>query len=145
MVEQMDWTREVGYRDPPRELTPEELQERKLARLAEDQALSQLKMIPPHIKSRPTSRAAALASMEGAPNKRTRVLTYIMLQRDRGATDEEVSLALHMPDNTTRPRRWELAKLGLILRKGTRKTLSGQEADVWVWRGFKDLNGLHHG
>lgn len=137
MFEQMDWTREVGYQDPPRELTPEELEKVRKRKVAEAQGLAQLKLVPPHIKSRPTSRAAALACMEGAPNKRTRVLAYILLQKGRGATDEEISLALHMPDNTTRPRRWELAQLGLITRKGTRQTLSGQQADVWVWSGLQ--------
>lgn len=48
-----------------------------------------------------------------------------------GATDEEMQLALGMNPSTQRPRRIELARRGLVVEAGTRKTASGRMACVW--------------
>jgi predicted ArsR family transcriptional regulator len=48
-----------------------------------------------------------------------------------GATDEEIAAALGLNPSTARPRRIELARRGLIVEAGTRKTASGRMAVVW--------------
>jgi DNA-binding Lrp family transcriptional regulator len=47
------------------------------------------------------------------------------------ATDEEMQEGLGMNPSTQRPRRIELARRGLVVTCGTRKTSSGRNADVW--------------
>jgi transcription initiation factor IIE alpha subunit len=47
------------------------------------------------------------------------------------STDEEITNELSMNASTVRPRRIELAKRGLIVEAGTRRTLSGRMATIW--------------
>ena len=49
----------------------------------------------------------------------------------RPSTDEEIATELEMNPSTVRPRRIELARRGLIVEDGTRKTASGRMATVW--------------
>ena len=59
-----------------------------------------------------------------------RVLEFV---RDRpdGATDEEIAAGLGLNPSTARPRRIELARRGLIVEAGVRKTASKRAAVVW--------------
>lgn len=58
------------------------------------------------------------------------VLEYLRARPD-GATDEEIQAGLQMNPSTERPRRIELARRGLVIEAGTRKTASGRNASVW--------------
>lgn len=49
----------------------------------------------------------------------------------RPSTDEEIAAELEMNPSTVRPRRIELARRGLIVEDGTRRTASGRMATVW--------------
>lgn len=49
----------------------------------------------------------------------------------RPSTDEEIATELAMNPSTVRPRRVELARKGLIVECGTRRTSSGRMAVVW--------------
>jgi hypothetical protein len=59
------------------------------------------------------------------------VFDYIVSCGYRGATDEDVQVALDINPSSERPRRQELAKAGRIKSAGTRKTQSGRDALVW--------------
>jgi transcription initiation factor IIE alpha subunit len=47
------------------------------------------------------------------------------------STDEEIADELSMNPSTVRPRRGELARRGLIVESGTRRTSSGRMATIW--------------
>jgi hypothetical protein len=47
------------------------------------------------------------------------------------STDEEITRELEMNASTVRPRRIELARRGLIVEAGTRRTTSGRMATIW--------------
>jgi transcription initiation factor IIE alpha subunit len=47
------------------------------------------------------------------------------------STDEEITNELEMNASTVRPRRIELARRGLIVEAGTRRTASGRMATIW--------------
>jgi transcription initiation factor IIE alpha subunit len=47
------------------------------------------------------------------------------------STDEEIADELSMNPSTVRPRRGELARRGLIVEAGTRRTSSGRMAVIW--------------
>jgi transcription initiation factor IIE alpha subunit len=59
-----------------------------------------------------------------------RVLELLKATPD-GLTDEEMQLRLEMNPSTQRPRRIELARRGLVVEAGTRRTASGRMATVW--------------
>jgi hypothetical protein len=59
-----------------------------------------------------------------------RVLEFITARPD-GATDEQIAAGLGLNPSTARPRRIELARRGLIVEAGTRKTASKRAAVVW--------------
>jgi hypothetical protein len=64
---------------------------------------------------------------------RERVLWYIDIRADLGATDEEIQDALGMNPSTERPRRIELVEAGLVRDSGeTRRTKAGRRAAIWV-------------
>jgi len=87
---------------------------------------------PPAQAHSHTSRSAAAEIEPTAGTLRERVLAFLRSQRD-GATDEEIQDALDMPQNTERPRRIELVRLGLVNDSGrTRKTKSRRDAVVWT-------------
>ncbi len=85
---------------------------------------------PPH-SGPETSREAAVA-MTSAASLRAKVSDFIRARGWHGATDEEIQDALQMDGNTQRPRRWELAKAGLITTHGMRVGRSGRRALVWI-------------
>lgn len=85
----------------------------------------------PSVRGSITSAAAA-DSLDGKTLNalQRRVLEFIAW-RDSGATDEEIADELGMNPSTVRPRRIELARRGLIVEAGTRRTRSGRMATVW--------------
>lgn len=58
-----------------------------------------------------------------------RVLAYI--EEHGPSTDEEIATGLGMNPSTERPRRIELARRGLVVQDGTRRTNSGRMAVIW--------------
>lgn len=75
--------------------------------------------------------AASIAPLAGSMARR--VADYIAECGSRGATDEEIALALGLRDSTTRARRVELRDAGQV-RDSTRrrKTRSGRLSIVWT-------------
>lgn len=78
----------------------------------------------------PTSVAAAEGLTPQALNAMQRkVVAYL---EDHGpSTDEEIAVGLGMNPSTERPRRIELARAGIVVEAGERKTASGRRATVW--------------
>lgn len=88
---------------------------------------------PPAQRGSPTSQAAAALIEPTAGTLRAQVLAFLRSECERGATDEEMQIALTMNPSTQRPRRIELEKTGLVLRTAqTRKTTSGRDAVVFI-------------
>jgi len=86
----------------------------------------------PSVNGSATSAAAAdslgpktLSAMQ------SKVLRFLETCGAFGATDEEMQTRLGMNPSTQRPRRIELARRGLVVTCGVRKTTSGRNADVW--------------
>ena len=78
-----------------------------------------------------TSRSAADSLAPATLNAlQKRVLDFIAW-RPSGATDEEIANELEMNPSTVRPRRIELARRGMIVEGGSRRTTSGRMATVW--------------
>lgn len=81
----------------------------------------------------PTQRLAAIQAMPRTGTARRRVLDFIRVAGDAGATDEEIQQGLGMNPSTQRPRRVELVEGHWIKDSGrTRRTDSGMAAVVWV-------------
>lgn len=80
-----------------------------------------------------TTGLARAAIRPIALSLRARLLYYLVLQGDNGATLEEAELDLGMAGNTLRPRRVELADKGYVEDSGRRRlTKAGRQAVVWV-------------
>lgn len=88
--------------------------------------------LPPFQRHSETSREAAIAIADEVTGLRGLVLAYIRTCGSAGSTDEEGITSLKMNPSTYRPRRIELNDLGYIKESGTRKTVSGRNAVVWV-------------
>jgi transcription initiation factor IIE alpha subunit len=83
----------------------------------------------PSVNGSATSAAAA-DSLDGTTlNAMQRRVYEFICQRP--STDEEIANELEMNPSTVRPRRGELARRGLIVEAGTRRTSSGRMATVW--------------
>lgn len=82
--------------------------------------------------TRATSVQAAKSVKSSAASKRMQLLAYVVACGTDGATDEEMQLRCPMAPNTQRPRRRELEAAELICSSGTRLTVSGRTAVVWV-------------
>ena len=78
-----------------------------------------------------TSMQAADALDEKALTRLHRQVLAFLEARPDGATDEEMQAGLGMNPSTQRPRRIELARRGLVIEAGTRKTASKRNATVW--------------
>lgn len=84
----------------------------------------------PSVHGSVTSAAAADAMTPQLLNAtQRRVLAY--LEEHGPATDEEIATGLGMNPSTQRPRRIELARRGLVIADGTKRTTSGRMAVVW--------------
>jgi hypothetical protein len=87
----------------------------------------------PAAASPETERRAAIEVYPRSGTARRRVLDYIAASGDRGATDEEISLALRMRLYTAAPRRNELLRDGWVEDSDRRRrTTTGARAAVWV-------------
>ena len=78
-----------------------------------------------------TSMRAADSLDATTLNRLHRQVLAFLEARPDGATDEEMQAGLGMNPSTQRPRRIELARRGLIVKAGVRKTRSNRNADVW--------------
>lgn len=88
---------------------------------------------PPHQSNSETSEAAADEIASSSRTIRFKVYAYIKRRGVRGATDEEVQIALKIQLQTEVPRRRELVLKGLIVDGGMkRRTVSRRLATVWV-------------
>lgn len=86
----------------------------------------------PSVNGSATSAAAADSLGPATLNAMQRRVYEFLLERGAaGATDEEMQKELEMNPSTQRPRRVELARKGLIVEMGTRRTTSGRMAVVW--------------
>lgn len=66
------------------------------------------------------------------PTDAWRVLDFIRSQGDRGATDDEIEVALGLPHQTASARRRDLEKGGQIYNTSARRrTRTGTPAAVW--------------
>lgn len=85
----------------------------------------------PAVNGSMTSAQAADSLGPKALNALQRRVLELLRATPDGLTDEEMQRRLGMNPSTQRPRRIELARRGLIVTAGTRKTSSGRNADVW--------------
>jgi len=86
----------------------------------------------PSVRGSATSAAAADSIGPKTLNAlQAKVLRFLETCGAFGATDEEMQLALGMNPSTQRPRRIELARRGLVVTCGTRRTASKRNASVW--------------
>jgi hypothetical protein len=85
----------------------------------------------PSVRGSITSAAAADSLSPHVLNAMQRRVLELLVATPDGLTDEEMQRRLQMNPSTQRPRRIELARLGLVVRCGVRKTASNRNADVW--------------
>ncbi|NBT35691.1 MAG: hypothetical protein EBT03_09170 [Betaproteobacteria bacterium] len=78
-----------------------------------------------------TSAQAADSLAPATLNALQRRVLELLQATPGGLTDEEMQTRLGMNPSTQRPRRIELARRGLIVTGGTRKTSSRRMATVW--------------
>lgn len=85
----------------------------------------------PAVQSSRTSMAAADSVTPERMNALQRAVYALLASEPQGLTDEQIQTRLGMNPSTERPRRIELARRGLVIEAGTRKTASGRNASVW--------------
>ena len=85
----------------------------------------------PAVNGSITSAQAADSLGPQALNQMQRRVLELLAANPAGLTDEEMQTRLGMNPSTQRPRRIELARRGLVVTCGVRKTSSGRNADVW--------------
>jgi hypothetical protein len=85
----------------------------------------------PSVNGSITSAKAADSLGPATLNALQRKVLDLLKATPDGLTDEEMQRRLGMNPSTQRPRRIELARRGLVVTCGTRKTSSGRNADVW--------------
>jgi hypothetical protein len=78
-----------------------------------------------------TSAQAADSLGQQTLNALQRRVLELLKATPEGLTDEEMQRRLGMNPSTQRPRRIELARRGMVVEAGTRKTVSGRNASVW--------------
>ena len=83
----------------------------------------------PSVNGSATSAAAADSLAPATLNAMQRRVYELLCRRP--STDEEIADELSMNPSTVRPRRGELARRGLIVESGTRRTSSGRMAVIW--------------
>jgi hypothetical protein len=85
----------------------------------------------PSVNGSITSAQAADSLGPATLNALQRKVLDLLKATPDGLTDEEQQRLLEMNPSTQRPRRIELARRGLVVTCGTRRTASGRNADVW--------------
>lgn len=85
----------------------------------------------PAVRGSITSAQAADSLGPQALNAMQRRVLELLQTTPDGLTDEEMQTRLGMNPSTQRPRRIELARRGLVVECGTRRTASGRMATVW--------------
>jgi predicted ArsR family transcriptional regulator len=85
----------------------------------------------PAVRGSVTSAKAADSLGPATLNVLQRRVLELLAATPGGLTDEEMQHRLGMNPSTQRPRRIELARRGLVVEAGTRKTASGRNASVW--------------
>jgi transcription initiation factor IIE alpha subunit len=85
----------------------------------------------PAVNGSITSAQAADSLGPQTLNAMQRRVLAVLEANPQGLTDEEMQTRLGMNPSTQRPRRIELARRGLVVTCGTRRTASGRNADVW--------------
>jgi len=85
----------------------------------------------PSVNGSATSAAAADSLGPATLNALQRRVLELLAAWPQGLTDEEMQHKLGMNPSTQRPRRIELARRGLVVTCGTRRTASGRNAGVW--------------
>jgi transcription initiation factor IIE alpha subunit len=85
----------------------------------------------PSVNGSITSAQAADSLDAKALNALQRRVLEFVRDRPDGATDEEIAAGLGLNPSTARPRRIELARRGLIVESGVRKTASKRNAVAW--------------
>jgi len=83
----------------------------------------------PSVNGSATSAAAADSLTPATLNAMQRRVYEFICRTP--STDEEIADELAMNPSTVRPRRGELARRGLIVEAGTRRTSSGRMATIW--------------
>jgi hypothetical protein len=86
----------------------------------------------PSVNGSSTSAQAADSLGPQTLNALQRRVLELLAANPQGLTDEEMQTRLGMNPSTQRPRRIELARRGLVVTCGMRKTSSGRNADVWT-------------
>ena len=82
--------------------------------------------------AKPTSVLAATNALPRTGTIRRKVYEHFLLKGLRGATDQEVEIALQISGNTLRPTRGSLVKDGYLIDTGTtRKNYNQQDCIVW--------------
>jgi predicted ArsR family transcriptional regulator len=84
----------------------------------------------PSVNGSVTSAAAA-DSLDATTLNAMQRQVLEFLRRHGPSTDEQIATGLGMNPSTERPRRIELARRGLVIEAGVRKTASGRKATVW--------------
>ena len=80
-----------------------------------------------------TSKSSQAKTKTISGKARKMVYEYLLLCKQRGATDEEIQKGCGLNPSTERPRRIELVEMGLAEPSGmTRKTSSNRNAIVWT-------------
>jgi predicted ArsR family transcriptional regulator len=93
--------------------------------------------LPLFSAARAPAQQHSMTSMQAADSLGPKALNALQrkvlawLAENGPATDEEMQEGLGMNPSTQRPRRIELARRGLVVTCGTRRTSSGRNADVW--------------
>ncbi len=88
--------------------------------------------LPPHQRTSPTSRAAAVSIRESVAPRQAAVYAFVAARGDHGATNAEIADGLGMPIQSVCPRVCELRSLGRLVSAGkTRPTATGRPAQVW--------------
>jgi hypothetical protein len=85
----------------------------------------------PSVNGSITSAKAADSLGPATLNALQRQVLALLQATPDGLTDEEMQRRLDMNPSTQRPRRIELARRGLVVEDGTRRTASGRMATVW--------------
>jgi transcription initiation factor IIE alpha subunit len=85
----------------------------------------------PSVNGSITSAAAADSLVPKTLNAMQRRVLELLAAWPQGLTDEEMQHKLGMNPSTQRPRRIELARRGLVVEAGTRRTASGRMAVIW--------------